>query len=81
MTPSKITVQNTPITITANIRDYATINELAALSNLQTHNAELIKHHISKEQRFITLKEIARYQTTVLTEAEKIRTNPQELKP
>lgn len=64
----------------ANIRDYATINELAILSNLQTHNAELIKHHISKEQRFITLKEIAQYQTTVLTEAEKIRTNHQELK-
>ena len=68
----------------ANIRDYATINELAILSNLQTHNAELIKHHISKEQRFTILKEIAQYQTKVLTEvlteAEKIRTNHQELK-
>ncbi|MCZ0859743.1 KilA-N domain-containing protein [Methanocorpusculum sp. MG] len=72
---------NPELAKTANIRDYATINELAILSNLQTHNAELIKQNISKEQRFTTLTEIARYQTKVLTEAEKIRTNPQELKP
>ncbi|HJK78870.1 MAG TPA: KilA-N domain-containing protein [Methanocorpusculum sp.] len=72
---------NPELAKTTNIRDYATINELAILSNLQTHNAELIKQHISKEQRFTTLKEIARYQTKVLTEAEKIRTNHQELNP
>ena len=27
----------------SNIRDYATINELTVLSNLESHNAELIK--------------------------------------
>ena len=28
---------------TSNVRDYATINELTVLSNLESHNAELIK--------------------------------------
>ena len=65
----------------ANIRDYATINQLAVLSNLQSHNAELIRQNISKEQRFETLKDIATHQTKVLSEAEKIRTNHPELKP
>jgi hypothetical protein len=34
------------------MRDYATINELTVLSNLETHNAELIK-----EERFDVLTE------------------------
>ena len=32
-----------------NIRDFASINELAVLSNLETANAELVKQEISKE--------------------------------
>lgn len=36
----------------SNIRDYATINELTVLSNLESHNAELIKNGKSKEERF-----------------------------
>ena len=31
-----------------NIRDFASINQLAVLSNLETHNAELIKENVNK---------------------------------
>ena len=56
-----------------NIRDYATINELTVLSNLESHNAELIKERKSKEERFELLNEIARYQLEILNNAEKIK--------
>lgn len=64
---------NPELAKTTNIRDYASINELAVLSNLQTHNAELIKQGIRKEERFTTLLTIAQYQTRVLSEAEMIQ--------
>lgn len=64
---------NPELAKTTNIRDYASINELAVLSNLQTHNAELIKQGIGKEERFTTLLTIAQYQTRVLSEAEMIQ--------
>ncbi|MPL86684.1 hypothetical protein SDC9_32668 [bioreactor metagenome] len=64
---------NPELAKTTNIRDYASISELAVLSNLQTHNAELIKQGISKEDRFTTLLTIAQYQTRVLSEAEMIQ--------
>jgi hypothetical protein len=57
----------------SNIRDYATINELTVLSNLESHNAELIKEGKSKEDRFELLNEIARYQLEILNNAEKIK--------
>jgi len=43
----------------SNIRDYASIAELTVLSNLETHNAELIKAGMSKAERFETLSSIA----------------------
>ncbi len=49
-----------------NIRDFASINELAVLSNMETINAELIKNKISKEIRFNQLREIAQYQINIL---------------
>jgi len=61
----------------SNIRDYASINELTVLSNLETHNAELIKENKSKRSRFKTLYEIAKYQTTILDEAEHMKSNRQ----
>ena len=60
-----------------NIRDYATIAELTVLSNLETHNAELIKGGMAKPQRFESLREIAQYQLRVLNEAEHIRRLPE----
>lgn len=57
----------------SNVRDYATINELTVLSNLESHNAELIKEGKSKEERFEVLNEIAKYQLNILNNAEKIK--------
>jgi len=51
-----------------NIRDIASINELAVLSNLESLNAEMIKSGIDKENRYHKLKEIAKYQLTILNE-------------
>jgi hypothetical protein len=51
-----------------NIRDIASINELAILSNLETLNAEMIKENIDKTERFKKLKKIADYQLSVLNE-------------
>jgi len=51
-----------------NIRDISSINELAVLSNLESLNAEMIKSGISKEDRYLKLKEIATYQLTILNE-------------
>ena len=51
-----------------NIRDIASINELAVLSNLESLNAEMIKVEIDKQSRFYKLKEIAIYQLTILNE-------------
>lgn len=61
----------------SNIRDYAPISELTVLSNLETHNAELIKSGMSKAERFETLQRIAEYQLRVLTEAERIKELPE----
>ena len=55
-----------------NVRDYASINELTVLSNLETHNATMIREGKSKEERFEILKEIADYQMSILNEAAKI---------
>ncbi len=51
-----------------NIRDIASINELAILSNLETLNAQMIKEKVSKTDRFNKLREIAKYQLSVLNE-------------
>jgi len=51
-----------------NIRDIASINELAILSNLETLNAQMIKEKINKINRFLKLKEIANYQLSILNE-------------
>ncbi len=56
-----------------NIRDVASINELAILSNLETINAQMIKEKLEKKERFYKLKEIARYQLLVLNEKDFIK--------
>ena len=57
----------------SNVRDYATINELAVLSNLETHNAQMIREGKEKEERFKVLQEIAQYQLEILNRAEQIK--------
>ena len=56
----------------SNVRDYATINELTVLSNLESHNAQMIREGKNKAERFEILKEIAEYQIRILSEAESI---------
>ena len=56
-----------------NIRDFASINELTVLSNLESHNAELIKNNKSKEERFELLSDIAKYQINILNNSDEIK--------
>ena len=56
----------------SNVRDYATINELTVLSNLETHNVQMIREGKTKEERFQILKEIVDYQMQILSEADNI---------
>ena len=56
-----------------NIRDFASIIELTVLSNLESHNAQLIREKIGKKERFMKLVEIAKYQLRVLRENDLIK--------
>ena len=49
-----------------NIRDYATINELICLSNMENINAVLINDGLSQGERLIKLNQIAIQQIQVL---------------
>ena len=51
-----------------NIRDYATINELICLSNLENLNSVWINEKIEQKVRLIKLNEIAINQMTILQE-------------
>lgn len=55
------------------VRDFATLNELTVLSNLETHNAQMIREGKSKTERFQILKEIAEYQMNIFNAAEQIK--------
>jgi hypothetical protein len=56
-----------------NIRDYATINELICLSNMESLNAVFIKEGLSQRERLIKLNKIAIQQMKVLEEVENKR--------
>jgi hypothetical protein len=49
-----------------NLRDIASINELAVLSNLESANADMIREGVSKKERFEKLCKIAQYQKDIL---------------
>ncbi|MDR0833356.1 MAG: KilA-N domain-containing protein, partial [Candidatus Symbiothrix sp.] len=53
-----------------NIRDYAIINELICLSNMENLNAVFINENIPQRDRLIKLNKIAIQQMTVLQEVE-----------
>lgn len=53
-----------------NIRDYATINELICLSNMENLNAVFINEKMPQSERLIKLNQIAIQQMTVLQEVE-----------
>ena len=52
-----------------NIRDYASMNELICLSNLENINAVLISEQVPQQDRLIKLNQIAIYQISVLQES------------
>ena len=62
----------------SNVRDYASINELTVLSNLESHNAQMIREGKDKAERFAVLKDIADYQLRILEEAEHINNRIEE---
>jgi len=51
-----------------NIRDFASINELAVLSNIESLNADMISNKIEKLERFNKLRQIIQYQLQILNE-------------
>jgi hypothetical protein len=53
-----------------NIRDYATINELICLSNMENLNAVFINEGLSQKDRLIKLNKIAIQQMTILHDVE-----------
>jgi hypothetical protein len=57
--------------IKGNIRDYASINELICLSNMENINAVLINDGILQKERLIKLNKIAIQQMTILGEVER----------
>lgn len=56
-----------------NIRDYATINELICLSNMENLNALFIQEKIPQKERLVKLNQIAIQQMKVLLEVENRR--------
>ena len=53
-----------------NIRDYATINELICLSNMENINAVLINDGMPQTERLVKLNQVAIQQMKVLEESE-----------
>ena len=49
-----------------NVRDYATVNQLICLSNMESLNSVLIKEGLPQPERLIKLNQIAISQMTVL---------------
>ena len=49
-----------------NIRDYASVNELICLSNMESLNAVFIEQGLSQSERLIKLNQIAIHQISVL---------------
>lgn len=56
--------------LNGNIRDYATINQLICLSNLENLNAVFINKGISQQERLMELNQIAIQQMSILEEVE-----------
>jgi len=56
-----------------NIRDYATINELICLSNMENLNAVFINEKMPQKERLIKLNQIAIQQMKILIKAENRR--------
>ena len=56
-----------------NMRDFASINELAVLSNLESLNSELIKNGLEKRIRFNNMHRIAKQQLDILNKTDMLK--------
>ncbi len=55
------------------MRDYATINELICLSNMENLNAVFINEKVSQKDRLTKLNKIAIQQMSILQDLDKIK--------
>ncbi len=60
-----------------NMRDYASLNELLVLANMESYNAILIAKGVEQKERMIELRKLARTQMLSL---EKLDSNIKKLK-
>ena len=60
-----------------NMRDYASLNELLVLANMESYNAILIAKGVEQKERMIELRKLARTQMLSL---EKLDSNIKNLK-
>lgn len=58
-------------TLKGNLRDYATLDELVCLTNLENLNALFIEQGLVQSERLVRLNEIAIHQMSVLTQSNK----------
>ncbi len=54
-----------------NIRDYASLNELLVLANMESYNAILISKGVEQKDRMVELRNLARKQLLSLEELSK----------
>ena len=52
--------------LSGNMRDYASIEQLLVLANMESYNSTLIEEGLSQQERIIKLNEMARNQIKVL---------------
>jgi hypothetical protein len=60
-------------TLKGNIRDYADVNQLVCLANLESLNAHLINEDIAQSQRIEKLNKVAIYQMSILINDKNIK--------
>ena len=58
-----------------NIRDYATINELICLSNMENLNAVFIEQNMTQRERLVKLNQIAIHQKSILESGDNLNRN------
>lgn len=59
--------------MSGNIRDYATMQQLIVLSDMESMNAELIKQGVAQSDRIFVLNKMAIEQLTSLNESRQIK--------
>ena len=66
----KILKRNNNLNLVGNIRDYATINELICLANLENLNSVFISDGLKQSERLIRLNQIAISQMQILNDSD-----------